>query len=97
MPLPHLPTNKQWSRDVVVSSRILSDIYQNAKTALDQQPDKHRVLTHAGLILETAMPLLGALANSPEDIPTIWLESCTRKLGGLIANLQAAEQEADGQ
>jgi hypothetical protein len=97
MPLRSLPTNKQWSSDVITSTRILADIYQNAKTALDQQPDKHRVLTHAGLITETAIPLLEALADSLEDIPVGWLQSCTNKFGALLAQLQNVEQEADGQ
>jgi hypothetical protein len=97
MPLRPLPTNKQWSSDVITSTRILADIYQNAKTALDQQPDKHQVLTHAGLITETAIPLLEALADSLEDIPVGWLQSCTNKFGALLAQLQNAEQEADGQ
>jgi hypothetical protein len=97
MPLPPLPTNQQWSHDVVTSTRILFDIYENTKNALKQQPDRHRVLTHTGLIMETALPLLDALADSPDNIPTVWLESCTRKFGVLIAHLQAAEQEADGQ
>jgi hypothetical protein len=96
MPLHPLPTDRSWSVEIITSVRIINDIYQQATAALQIQSSKERYISHADLIMNTAIPLLTALSDSPEDIPTHWFDSTTRKIGNLIADLEQAELEADG-
>jgi hypothetical protein len=96
MPLHPLPTDHSWSAEIITSVRIINDIYQQARAALQIQSSKERYISHADLVINTAVPLLTALSDSPEDIPMHWFDSTTRKIGNLIADLQQAELEADG-
>jgi hypothetical protein len=96
MPLRPLPTDNSWSAEIITSVRVINDIYQQATAALSIQSSKQRYISHADLVINTAIPLLKALSNSPEDIPKEWFDSTTRKIGKLIADLEQAELEANG-
>ena len=96
MPLRPLPPDHSWSTEIITSVRIINDIYQQATAALSIQSSKQRYISHADSVVNTAIPLLKALSNSPEDIPEEWFDSTTRKVGKLIADLERAELEADG-
>jgi hypothetical protein len=97
-PIPPHGENQPWSPNVFNAHRVVSDIFKHAEALRRGDPDPNRIQFHIGTLTNDAIPLLYALEAHAEEegLDVNWILSCAEAVGGLVGELQKAEQSLRG-